>query len=361
MPLLDPDTDLSHDSVSHALLQQRPIIESMLHHPACQALQGLAGLVLHGRYITVETRVDTSKSSGFQRRLSDMAWVLTGKGRRVLLIVEHQSTDADMSLRMLEYAKNAFHAHGESLQVSTFPLLFYTGRKSSRGWWMPRTDSRQGDDWFWKAGPIVDVNDFPLQDMYADSENLPRPNLFSGIIALHQLYWKLQESEDLVESYGYYNMIVEVAKVWLKPCLAEEDGELGRIFAIWIAIGMKDFLQGYPQGQTTLDHLSTLDFGKLEANMIGLQEVVDGMWKDGHAKGHVKGHVKGYREGHVEGQLDILTDFVARHWGAEVSVQFRARLEQDPGIQYPDLNTLYGRLDAGHAPLPDDLGSLGRR
>ncbi len=289
--LLDPNAMISHDAVAHALLQQRPVIESMLHHPVCRALQDLQGLSLQERYITVETRVDTAKAGGFQRRLSDMAWVLTGKSQRILLIVEHQSTDADMSLRMLEYAKNTFH--GNVPRVAVFPVLFYTGRKSSRGWWMPCTDSRHDHAWSWKADPIVDINDFPLQDLYADAQTLPRPNLFSGIIALNQLYWQLQDSTDLAASYAYHNMIVEVATAWLKPCLAEEDGELGRIFAVWIAIGMKDFLQSYPRGRATLDSLSTLDFGTLEAEMIGLQEVVDGMWKDGH----------------MEGQLDILTDF----------------------------------------------------
>ncbi len=335
--LLDPDAMINHDAVAHALLQQRPVIASMLHHPVCRAWQDLQGLSLQARYITVETRVDTAKVGGFQRRLSDMAWVLTGESQRILLIVEHQSTDADTSLRMLEYAKNAFHAHGNAPRVAVFPVLFYTGRKSSRGWWMPGTDSRHGHAWFGKVGPIVDINDFPLQDLYAEAQTLPRPNLFSGIIALHQLYWQLQDSTDLTASYAYCNMILEVAAARLRPCLAEEDGELGRIFAVWIAIGMRDFLQSHPRGRATLDSLSTLDFGTLEAEMIGLQEGVDGMWKDGH----------------MEGQLDILTDFVARHGGDAVSVQFRAPLERDSGLQPPDLDILYERqppLPEGHGP-----------
>ena len=142
-----------------------------------------------------------------------------------------------------------------------------------------------------------------------------------------------------------YDLIMHIVVDWLKPLLDPAGSELGDALAIWIATGMKDFLQSWPTSRETLDNISTLTFTQLERAMITVQDLVREVRQESEQKGL------------QQGQLTTLTDYVRLGWGDTAATTFRMQLADAPPEQLPSLAELQSRLQRKEPPLPQENGT----
>ena len=302
------------------------------------------------RLATEETSIEAEDEPRRQTRRSDLVWVLAKGPERRLLLLEHQArVDPDMGNRMAQYMVNIWRsaAMGGGTNCRQdwpiYPLVFSTAARPF-GTWLQYWPHAAGDgSVFFTAGPLIDIHAYPFPTRDAATFSLPRDNLVTSVIALARLQWALHRNRAAGTSAGAcYNMIMHVMVDWLKPNLPAEGSRLGDCFAVWIAIGMADFLRRWPASREAVDNMSTLTFAALDRTMITVQDLVR------------EGRLEGRLEGQREGQLKTLADYVQLEWGTAAASAFRARLA-DTDAELPTLADLQERRQRREPPLPTDI------
>jgi len=271
-----------------------------------------------------------------RRRHSDLVWQLASGDAPRLLLLEHQSqVDPGMSVRMAEYMLNVWHNTGRRRDVPIYPLVFSTARRPFGTWpqYWPHPVGNQFVGFV--DGPLLDIHQYPFPSRDPAVFDLPRDNLVTSVVALARLQWGLRERHrEPVAHSTAYDLLMHIMEDWLKPRLDPAGSELGDAFAVWIATGMKDFLESWPASREALDKISTLTFAQLERTMITVQELV--------------------QEARQEGRLATLTDYVQLYWDDATAAAFRMRLADTAPDRLPTLAGLQGRWQGQEPPLPPD-------